>query len=248
MRLLLTAILNGILFIPGSGRQDAAAIVKIADERMRGKTMEAVLEIKTVRPLWTRSMEVKTWMKGTDYTLILLTAPVKDKGIAFLKRKREVWNWMPALERVIKLPPSMMSQSWMGTDFTNDDLVKEASVVKDYVHSFIGDTVIDRRSCHIIQMIPKPDAPVVWGRVIVCIDKKDYLELHSRFYDEEGTLVNIMNGYDVRPMDGRLIPTRFEMIPAGKQHQRTELLYKSILFDRPLDESRFTTENMKTAY
>lgn len=227
--------------------QSATDIVKRADDKMRGSTSVAELVIKTVRPAWSRSMDAKAWIKGTDFAMILIQAPAKDKGIVFLKRKKEVWNWMPALERTIKLPPSMMSQSWMGTDFTNDDLVKESSVVKDYSHSVIGDTTIDSRSCYIIEMIPKPDAAVVWSKVIVCIDKKDFLELHSRFYDEDGRIVNSMNAYDVKMMDGRLIPTRFEMIPEDKKNQRTEMTYKSILFNRPLDDGFFTTEKMKTA-
>lgn len=140
----------------------------------------------------------------------------------------------------------MMSQSWMGTDFTNDDLVKESSVVNDYDHSVTGDTTIDSRNCYIIQMIPKPEAAVVWGRLIVCIDKKDFIELHTRFYDEEGTLVNTMNAYDIKTMDGRLIPTRFEMIPAEKPNQKTVMIYKSVQYNKPIDDNFFTTEKMKT--
>ena len=139
-----------------------------------------------------------------------------------------------------------MSQNWMGTDFTNDDLVKESSVVKDYDHSIVGDTVIDNRSCYIIQMIPKPEAAVVWSKLIVCIDKKDFLELHTRFYDEEGKIINIMNAYDVKTMDGRLIPTRFEMIPADKKNQKTEMTYKTIKYNRSIEDAFFTSEKMKT--
>jgi outer membrane lipoprotein-sorting protein len=191
-------------------------------------------------------MDIKAWVKGTDYSMILVQAPAKDKGIVFLKRKKEVWNWMPALEKTIKLPPSMMSQSWMGTDFTNDDLVKESSIVHDYNHRIIGDTIIDNRSCHIIEMIPRPEAAVVWGRLVVCIDKKDFLELHTRFYDEDGELINIMNGSDIRTMDGRLIPTRFEMLPMDKKNQKTEMIYRSIKYNRPIEDGFFTTEKMKT--
>lgn len=225
--------------------QNASDIVKKADEKMRGSTSQAELTIKTIRPSWTRSMDVKVWVKGNDYSMILVQSPAKDKGIVFLKRKKEVWNWMPALERTIKLPPSMMSQNWMGTDFTNDDLVKESSVVNDYDHSIVGDTVIDNRSCYIIQMIPKPEVAVVWSKLIVCIDKKDFLELHTRFYDEEGKIINIMNAYDVKTMDGRLIPTRFEMIPADKKNQKTEMTYKTIKYNRPIEDAFFTSEKMK---
>lgn len=226
--------------------QDARAIVQKADEKMRGNTSQATVLIKTIRPSWSREMKVQTWIKGNDLSMILIQSPVKDKGIVFLKRRKEVWNWMPALERVIKLPPSMMSQSWMGTDFTNDDLVRESSIVNDYRHSITGDTVINARSCYIIEMIPRPEAAIVWGKLVVCIDKQDFMELHTRFYDEEGTLINTMNAYDVKLMDGRLIPTRFEMTPADKKNQKTELIYLSIQYNKPIDDSFFTMEKMKT--
>lgn len=226
--------------------QTARDVVQMADRKMRGTTSIAELTIKTSRTAWSRSMEVKVWTKGSDFSLILIQSPVKDKGIVFLKRKKEVWNWMPTLDRVIKLPPSMMSQSWMGTDFSNDDLVRESSVINDYDHSFIGDTVIGNRSCFIIQMVPKPQAGVVWGKLIVCIDKTDFLELHTRFYDEDGQLVNFMNAFDVKMMDGRLIPSRFEMIPVDKKNHKTEMLYRSVQFNRSIDDGFFTTANMKT--
>lgn len=228
-----------------SWTQDAKDIVKRADDKMRGQTSQAEMVIKTTRPTWTREMTVRTWMKGTEYAMILIQSPVKDRGTVFLKRKKEVWNWLPTLERSIKLPPSMMSQSWMGTDFTNDDLVKESSVVEDYNHTIAGDTLIAGKSCYIIQMIPKPESAVVWGKLIVCIDKKDFLELHSRFYDEEDGLVNIMNGFDIQEMDGRLVPTRLEMIPMDKKNQRTEIIYKKIVFNRPIDDTFFTIERMR---
>lgn len=226
--------------------QTAKEIIQKADDKMRGTTSQVELKITTTRPSWKRTMDVKAWMKGIDYSMILIQSPAKDKGIVFLKRKKEVWNWMPALERIIKLPPSMMSQSWMGTDFTNDDLVKESSIINDYDHSFIGDTIIENRNCHIIQLIPKSEAAVVWGKLIVCIDKKDFLELHTEFYDEEDVLINTMNAYDIKMMDGRLIPTRFEMAPANKKNQKTEMIYQSIKYNRPIDEYFFTTEKMKT--
>lgn len=244
MKLSITAIL--LLFTFYSVSQDARAIVQQADQKMRGATMQTEMIIKTIRPTWTREMHCKTWMKGNDLALIFIQSPAKDKGIAFLKRKKEVWNWMPALERTIKLPPSMMTQSWMGTDFTNDDLVKESSVVDDYVHTVTGDTVILDRDCYIIQMIPKPEAAVVWSKVMVCIDKKEFLELHSRFYDEDGKLMNTMNGYDIKMMHDRVIPTRFEMIPADKKGQRTEMIYKNIQYNKPIEDNFFSVEKMKT--
>jgi outer membrane lipoprotein-sorting protein len=232
-------------FIQTIDAQDAKSIVKKADEQMRGKTSHVLMTIQTIRSGWKRSMEIEAWMKGSDLSLIRITAPAKDKGIVFLKKKKEVWSWYPTLERSIKLPPSMMSQSWMGTDFTNDDLVKESSVLNDYRHSIIGDTILSGRDCHIIEMTPLPESSVVWGKVIVCIDKKDFIELHSRFYDEEGMLMNIMNGFDIGVMSGRMIPTTFEMIPVEKKNQKTEMHYKKVEFDIPIPDSFFSIETMR---
>lgn len=237
--ILLSAICSG-------SAQDALTIVKKADEKMRGKTAQIEMSIQTIRPSWKRTMDLKVWSKGTDYSMVLILAPAKDKGITFLKRKKEVWNWYPTLEKVIKLPPSMMNQSWMGTDFTNDDLVKESSVVNDYTHKLTGDTLIQGRSCYMIEMTPKQNAAVVWGKVVVCIDKKDFIEMHVKFFDEDGYLINIMNAYDPKNMGGRVIPSRFEMIPQDKKGHKTEMVYKKIVFDQPLKDDFFTMNKMKT--
>ncbi len=249
MRFSKTIRLSVVLVMCGSisgVAQDALEIVKKADEKMRGKTSQAEMIIRTTRPTWSREMSMRAWMKGTHYSMILVLSPAKDKGTVFLKRNKEVWNWLPTLERSIKLPPSMMSQSWMGTDFTNDDLVKESSIIDDYTHTLIGDTLLQNRDCYIIQMIPKPDAAVVWGKLLVCIDKKDFIELHSRFYDEEGELINTLNGFDIKNMDGRMLPTRLEMIPANKKNQKTEIIYTKLLFNRPIEDSFFSLDKMRT--
>lgn len=237
-----------LLWSFGGHAQNAREIVQKANDKMRGSTLQAEIQIRTVRPNWSREMQCKIWMKGTDLAMIYIVAPTKDRGISFLKRKKEVWNWMPVLERTIKLPPSMMSQSWMGTDFTNDDLVRESSIVEDYEHAYLKDTMVIERECYVIEMTPKPEAAVVWSKVIVCIDKKDYLELHSRFYDEDGQLVNIMNGKEIKFMHDRLVPTHFEMIPVDKKGQKTEMFYKRIEYNKPIDDSFFSTETMKTVF
>ncbi|MFZ7113827.1 MAG: outer membrane lipoprotein-sorting protein [Bacteroidota bacterium] len=225
--------------------QDAKVIVRTADERMRGNTSFAIMTIQIIRPTWSREMAMKTWSKGNDLAIVLITSPIKDKGTVFLKRKNEVWNWIPSIERNIKLPPSMMSQSWMGTDFTNDDLVKEASVVNDYSHSIVGEDDILERKCYKIQMIPKPEAAIVWGKVYLWVDKKDFLILKAEYYDEESVLVNTMISSDIKMLGGKLIPAKTEMIPADKKGNRTVLLYNSLEFDKPLDESFFSIQNMQ---
>ena len=224
--------------------QDATEIVRRADAHARGKTHQAEMTMTVVRPTWQREMGMKTWSQGNDYAMVLITAPAKEKGIVYLKRVREVWNWIPSVERTIKMPPSMMSQSWMGTDFTNDDLVRESSIVEDYTHVLAGDTVIDGRACHKVVMTPKPRAAVVWGKVLLWIDKKDFLMLRTEYYDEYGELVNTLVSSEVRMLGGRLLRTRTEMSPADKPGHRTVIVTKSMVFDQPIPEGFFTTQNI----
>ncbi len=224
--------------------QDATEIIRKADEKARGKTSYTELTIQVIRPTWKREMSLKTWSKGDKLALIYITAPAKDKGTVSLKRDKEVWNWMPSIERTIKLPPSMMMQSWMGTDFTNDDLVKESSIVNDYTHTLAGDTMIEGRNCYKIMLKPKPDAAVVWGKVISYIDKKDYMQMRLEQYDEDGFLVNIMSGSEVKMLGGKLLPSRMEMIPVEKPGQKTVMIYNTMKFDEPYDDTFFTVQNM----
>jgi outer membrane lipoprotein-sorting protein len=224
--------------------QDALTVIKKADEKAKGKSSQATMAIQIVRPSWTREMSLKTWTKGNDLALILVTAPVKDKGIVYLKRQKEVWNWIPAIERNIKLPPSMMSQSWMGTDFTNDDLVKEASIVEDYVHTFLPNAVIDGRDCYQVQMTPKPEAAVVWGKVLLWVDKKEFIILHGEYYDESGKLINTMHASDIRELGGRMLPARLEMVPLDKKGNKTILIYREMTFDKPIADDLFSTQFM----
>lgn len=223
----------------------AKEIVKKADDNMRGKTSQADITIKIIRPTWSREMTMKAWSKGDDYSMILVTSPAREKGTVFLKRIKEVWNWIPSIERTIKLPPSMMSQSWMGTDFTNDDLVKEASSVSDYDHKLLGKETILDKDCYKIEMIPKPSAAIVWEKVIVWIDSEDFLQLKAEFYDEDGELVNIMNSSEVKEVGGRKITSKIEMFPVDKEGNSTVIMYNDIIFDTPINDNFFTTRNMK---
>jgi outer membrane lipoprotein-sorting protein len=242
----LLILVTTVYLIPEWGRaQTPQEILKRSEGKMRGNTMSGVMTIKTVRPTWSREMSMKMWAKGDDYSMIYVLTPEKDKGTTFLKRNKEVWNWLPSLERTIKLPPSMMSQSWMGTDFTNDDLVKESSFVTDFTQTILNDSTIQGRVCYKIQLIPKPEAAVVWGKIIVFIDKKDFLQMRSEFYDEDGTLVNIMSSTEIKNLGGRMLPSVFEMIPADKPGNKTMIIYQSLTFDQPIADDFFTTQNMK---
>lgn len=236
-----------ISYIPIHSQQNLSAkdIVKKADDNMRGKTSKADITIQIIRPTWSREMNMKAWTKGEEYSMILVTSPAREKGTVFLKRIKEVWNWIPSIERTIKLPPSMMSQSWMGTDFTNDDLVKEASSVSDYEHKLLGIETFSGKTCYKIEMIPKSSAAIVWEKVIVWIDTADFLQLKAEFYDEDGELVNIMNSSDIKVLGGKKITSKIEMFPTDKEGHSTVIIYNDIIFDAPISDNFFTTRNMK---
>ena len=225
--------------------QDAYQIVKQADEHLRGISQKAEMSIEVQRPKWSRTMEIKAWSLGNDYSFILINAPARDKGTVFLKRKKEIWNWQPKIEKVIKLPPSMMMQSWMGSDFTNDDLVKESSILLDYTHEIIGDTIIQNRACHTIQLTPKPEAAVVWGKIKTFIDKNDFLQLGSEFYDEDGYLINKMQASEIQSFGNKILPSKMVMTPIEEEGQMTILRYKSIEYNIDIDETFFSKQNMK---
>ena len=203
------------------------------------------MTIQTVRPKWSRTMSLRSWGQGNDLSLMVLTAPAKDAGTAFLKRKKEVWNWVPSIERSIKMPPSMMSQSWMGTDMSNDDLVRESSSVRDYTHVIEKDTVIQGRTCWKIVLTPKPDAPVVWGKLEAYVDQTDYIQVLLKQYDEDGYLVNKMVGSDIKEMDGVVMATRMELIPLDKEGNKTIMVIEKIKFNEGYDDNFFTVQNMK---
>lgn len=221
-------------------------IIRKADEKFNGeKTSTSIMAMTIVRPTWERTIEFKNWTSGRDYSLTLINSPAKDKGQSFLKRQNEMWSWNPTISRLIKLPPSMMSQGWMGSDYTNDDILKESSVVNDYDHQIVGEEEYDGRLCYKIKMVAKEDAAVIWGHQVRWIDKKDFLFLKSELYDEDAYLVRTELGSEIRSMDGRLIPTRIELIPAEEEDQKTIIEIKEILFNQEINDSFFSQQNMK---
>ncbi len=241
----LAALLILLIFYSGANAQQASEIVQKAHEKMQGKSSRAEITMQIVRPNWQRSISMKSWSMGEDYSLILITAPARDEGTAFLMRENEIWNWLPNVNRTIKMPPSMMSQSWMGSDFSNNDLVRESSIVTDYTYKLLSDSTINGYECYRIEMTPKPEAPIVWSKVISFISKDDYLQLRAEYYDENSDLVRVMTGSEIAELDGRLLPTRMEMNPMKEQGQKTVVTYQDIAFDIDVSESFFSIQNMK---
>lgn len=226
--------------------QDAREIVKRANDKMNGeKSSYSTMSMTIIRPEWERTLEFKSWTKGNDLALTLITEPARDKGQSFLKRGTEMWSWNPVISRMIKLPPSMMSQGWMGSDYTNDDILKESSVVEDYIHVIEGEDEIEGRTCYRIKLTAKEDAAVIWGHQVRWIDKKDYLFLKAELYDEYGYLVRTELGKDIEIMDGRFIPTTLEIIPEDEEGYKTVVEIKNIEFNVPIEDGFFSQQNLK---
>jgi len=226
--------------------QNATEIVTKADEKMQGVTSESEMVMTVVRPTWERAIAFKGWTKGRDYSLTLITAPPKESGQTFLKLKNDLWSWNPTINRMIKLPPSMLAQGWMGSDYTNDDILKESSIVLDYQHTIIGSEWVSGYDCYMIQLDPKETAAVVWSKIILWISKEELFELKAAYYDEDGLLVKTHILSDIKFMYDRKIPTHFEIIPQDKPNQKTLVDIKSIKFNIPIPDNFFSQQQMKS--
>ncbi len=225
--------------------QDVNAIIERSESNLRGASSEGTIEINIVRPTWERNITATTWSEGSDYSMVLINSPARDRGTVFLKREQEMWNYIPTINRQVKMPPSMMSQSWMGSDFNNDDLVRESSLVRDYTHTLVGREVIRGEECYVIESVPNDDAPVVWGKLTMHITVGHELQWQTDFYDEYGDLVQRMEGYDIAEFDGRKLPSRIRMTPMDVQGEYTEMIYQSLDFDVQFAANFFSTQNMK---
>ena len=223
----------------------AKEIIQKADEKTRGLSSQGIMTMTVIRPDWTRTITMKTWSKSKEYSLVLITAPARDKGQVFLKIKTEMWNWVPSIDKTIKIPPSMMLQSWMGSDFTNDDLVRQSSIIVDYTHKLLGKDNVRNMDCFKIEMIPLPEAAVVWGKVIMWITVNGFDQWMTEYYDEDNKLVNVANNYEIRQMGDREIPTRIEIVPQNKKGQKTIMHIDEMKFNTGIDESFFSQQNMK---
>lgn len=239
----------GVSLFAGSAATDAALspseIVKKSEQHLQTSNVVAELKIKVTRPSWSKTMELKTWAKGQDLALAYVVTPEKDKGTVFLKTKDAVYNYVPKIKKVIKMPMNLLSQKWMGTDMTTDDLVKGTQFSADYIPTLLGQESINSRTCYKIKLLPKQDAEVLWGRVDLWIDKSTYNQMKMKFYDEDLELVNTITGKDLKTLGGKQVVSHYTMIPATKKGQSTELTYKSLDFKQKLADSFFTKENMK---
>jgi outer membrane lipoprotein-sorting protein len=219
--------------------EDAQALIEAAVDYYRGRASVATVEMTIHRPAWERTMTIKAWTKGLKNSLFTVVAPPKDEGNSTLKRGTEMWTFNPKVNRVIKLPPSLMSQSWMGSDFSNNDLAKSDSILEDYIHTLMGTETHEGMKVFIIRSLPKPRAPVVWGMQILKV-REDRILLAEAFYDEDLKLVKAMTGTDIEMLGGKLFPKVWKMEKADTPDEYTLLDYKALEFREDLPDRYFT--------
>ena len=231
---------------PGAAQEPPAReILDRVESLLWGKTVEGEYEMTITTARWQRTLVMRAWMERPKRSFIRILAPAKEKGIGSLRLGAEMWNYLPNVERTIKIPPSMMLQPWMGSDFTNDDLVKSSSIVDDYTQRILREETVASRPAWVLELIPRPDAAVVWGKIIYWVLKGDFIPLKEEFYDERGALVRVMSFSDVRPMGGRTIPTRWEIRPSDKPGNSTTIVIRSAIYDRGIDPDTFTQRNLQ---
>lgn len=224
---------------------NAKEILDRVDDLFRGNSSKGIMTMKIVTVHWTRTLKVEWWSEGKEKSLMRILAPKKEKGTATLRVGNDIWNYLPKVNRIIKLPSSMMSASWMGSHFTNDDLVKESRMAEDYTFELTfrgkrGGRQILEVTCH-----PKPDAAVVWGKILVVVRPVDYLPLKILYFDEDMSLARTMYFGDIGPLGDRVLPRVMRIVPEANPDEMTEITYEQMTFDLVLPAGTFSIRSLK---
>lgn len=217
-------------------------ILDKVDELFRSDTSYGNMRMEIETPHWKRTLVMEMWTKGMDYTFVVIKSPRKDKGVSTLKRKNEMWNYFPKINKVIKIPPSMMMGSWMGSDLTNDDLVKESSLRKDY-----NSKLEDKGKKYFITLTPKASTISVWGKIEIIVDKSSLLPEKQIFYDEKNIAIREINFKDIKKLGGKTIPVIMEIIPLteDKKGNKTVMIYEDMTFNLKIKDTVFTRQNLQ---
>lgn len=220
-------------------------ILDKVEKLLWGSTVQGEYEMTITTPRWQRTLGMKVWMERPKRSFVRIVSPAKEAGIGSLRIGPEMWNYLPNVERIIKIPPSMMLQPWMGSDFSNDDLVKESSILDDYTHKVLGTVQQAGEAVIQIEAVPKPDAAVVWGRIVYWVRRSDTMPLKQEFFNERGELIRVMSYSDVKKVGGRVLPTRWEMRPQNKPGNFTTIVLKDAAYEQPIGDEVFSQRNLQ---
>ena len=237
--------LLSVLIPPMVQSQSAYEIVKRSEDYLKGKSSKGTFRMTIQTPDYTRTIEMDSWWVGNDKALMVITSPRREAGNKTLKVGNELWMYLRNTETTIKVPPSMMLQSWNGSDFTNDDLVRESSIVDDYTMSIAGEETVDGAATWKIELRPKPEAPIVWGRLLHWIRQQDYLPVKTEYFDEKGARTRTMVYTDVRKFGSKRIPAVMKMVNDAKPGHSTTFEYISIEMDIPISDRVFSFRELE---
>jgi len=240
------SLIAAVLLAPVNAlaERDARELVRSAWDQVRGLSSYAEMTMTIHRPTWERSMSMRAWTKGQKHSLVRVTAPKKDAGNGTLTADNNMWSFAPKVNRVIKVPSSMMAQSWMGSDFSNKDVSRSDDIVEQYDHTLIGEEEHEGQRVYVIQSVPHEDAAVVWGKEVLRV-REDFVLLSQELYDQDGELVKALQSLDVGEMGGRVIPIRQRMARVDTQDEWTEIRFDELDFDVELTNSLFTLSNLR---
>jgi len=224
---------------------NAEKILDSVDDVYRSNTSYGILTLSVTTANWQRTLTLEQWSKGENRHLIKVLKPKKEKGLTTLRVDNNVWNYMPKVKRVVKIPSSMMASSWMGSHFTNDDLVKQSRMVKDYTFSVIFEGEREGKNIVEISCFPKKDAAVVWGKVDVIVYRDNYIPLSIIYYDEDLQLSRTLNFTNIQMMDGKKMPVQMIMIPVDEPGESTAIQWEKIHFDFTINDDFFSLRNLQ---
>jgi outer membrane lipoprotein-sorting protein len=225
------------------GQVDVEDIVDYFEDLYRSESSVSVANLIVTRPRRTREMGMKVWTRGEDKALILIQSPPRDKGTATLKVDDNLWNYLPRIKRTIRIPPSMMLASWMGSDFTNDDLVRDSSFTRDYEYELVGHT--EDPAGWLVVFHAKPDLVGLWEKFELIISEDGLIPIQAKYYDRKGRHARTLYWDDVKVFDGKRIPAHMTLIPQDEEGQKTEMIYEEIDFDVDLPESTFSLSRLE---
>ena len=246
LRLLVLSVGLG-LFSPAfaTDEQRAREIVDRVDRLLRGDSSRGTVTMQIVTENWQRSLTMQILSQGTQNALVRIQQPKKEAGTATLKVDNNIWNYLPKVSRTIKIPSSMMMASWMGSHFTNDDLVKDSQLVRDYFLEIAFEGDRDGAPVYEFLLTPRPEAPVVWGKIELEVRQDDLMPTWQRYYDEDGTLMRELRFSAYTTLGGRLVPARMVMQPQDKPQEQTVIVYDDLEFDIPIAADTFSLRNLE---
>ena len=219
-------------------------LIQQAMDHWRGISSYSEMTMTIHRPDWQRSMSMRSWTQGEKTSLVRVTKPTKDAGNSTLIKDNNMWSFSPKINRIIKIPSSMMNQSWMGSDFSNKDISKSTDIIDQYEHSLLETRVLDNHTIYVIESIPHEEAAVVWGKEIVTI-RDDFILLEQQFWDQDGLLVKTMKADEIKILGGRTVASIIRMGKIEKPDEWTEMSVQNIDFQPTLDDNVFTLSNLR---